>query len=154
MEYWDDLEAFYRKSFGRDVNKRIECELVKELLTHLSTYDLPKVSAYFAHSSTFILFLTAMGVPKDVDHLGSDNYLEMRNRNFKTSELSPFGANLVIANYDCPLEVEREKVRFYLNEKILSLDFCENDLCNLSDVMKRYDFYAKADCPNEFCTTP
>lgn len=124
------------------------------MLAHLSSTESPKTSAYFAHSSTFILLLTLMGIARDEVHLRADNYFEMQNRRFKTSEISPFAANLVAVRYECPNEDEIEKIKFFLNEKSLKFDWCTRDLCNLSNFKKRYSLFVDANCPNIFCTVP
>ena len=59
----------------------------------------PQAIAYFTHSAAIQLLATALGLYKDRETLRADNYMEMKDRMWKTSTLSPFAANLVAVKY-------------------------------------------------------
>lgn len=123
------------------------------MLYHLGNNELPKAVAYFTHSKAILLFLTALQAAKDSDSLRADNYYSMSRRKWRTNDLSPFGSNLAAIKYDCPNEIEREKVMFFLNEKPLNFDWCKVGLCNWSDIKDRYKDFTQANCNDYFCTS-
>lgn len=69
------------------------------MLTHLESQTNPKVVAYFAHTQAIQLLLTALGAHKDNDGLRADNYQQMMRRRWRSSEVSPFAANLAVIKY-------------------------------------------------------
>lgn len=122
-----------------------------DMLKHMQTKAQPQAIAYFAHSSTVQLMLTAMGAAHDDFPLRADNFAQMNRRKFKVSELTPFAANLAAIRYDCPNDVERNKIMFFLNQKPLDLSWCNVGLCNWSEIEKRWGHFAHEDCAQTFC---
>lgn len=53
--------------------------------------------------------------------------------------------------YRCPLESEREKALFLYNEKPLPLEWCQNGLCDWSEVKEQYSFFTSDSCRNLYC---
>lgn len=152
LEYADDLRYFYNVGYGNaEVNSQLACAAVSDMLQFIESVELPNVSAYFTHSSTVHLLLAAMGAVKDADLLRADNYAEMDNRKYKSSKDAPFAANLAAIKYECSNDDEHTKVMFFLNEKPLELDFCEEGLCSLTDLKRVYAAFDGADCANTFC---
>lgn len=151
LEYREDLEYYYQVGHGNELNQNIECAAVSDLLQHMTSNDLPKVVAYFSHASALQLFLTALGAAKDIQPLRADNYFTMSRRNWRTSQLAPFTGNLAAIKYECPQEVERNKIMFFLNEKPLEFSWCKVGLCNWSDVKDMYKKYAQGNCNEIFC---
>lgn len=141
LEYLEDLQTYYKSGFGQKLNSRIQCAAIKDMLHHLESNNLPKTVAYFTHSKSILLLLTALKAVKDSDSLRADNYYSMSRRKWRLSEISPFSSNLAAIKYDCPNEVEREKVMFFLNEKPISFDWCKVGLCNWSDIKENYHEY-------------
>lgn len=58
-----------------------------------------KVAVYFTHSTPFEAFLTALGLAQDAIPLRADNYYQQTKRQWRTSTLSPFAANLAVVLY-------------------------------------------------------
>lgn len=54
---------------------------------------------YFTHSTPFEAFLTALGIAQDAVPLRADNYYQQTQRQWRTSTLSPFAANLAVVLY-------------------------------------------------------
>ncbi|XP_055322266.1 multiple inositol polyphosphate phosphatase 1-like [Sitodiplosis mosellana] len=153
LEYLEDLQKYYKSSYGRELNSRIQCAAVNDMLHHLETNNLPKTVAYFTHSKAIVLLLTALRFFKDSDSLRADNYYSMSQRKWRSSYILPFASNLVAIKYDCPNDMERDKVMFFLNEKpITDLDWCKVGLCNLADVKERYKKFTQANCDEYYCT--
>lgn len=58
-----------------------------------------KVTIYFTHSTPYEAFLTALGIAQDAVPLRADNYYQQTQRQWRTSTLSPFAANLAVVLY-------------------------------------------------------
>lgn len=125
-----------------------------DMVTHLSTDTSPNVVAYFGHIDNIHAQLTAMGAFKDAVPLRSDNFDTMAGRKWKTSEICPFSSNVAAVKYHCPNDAEEKyKVKFFLNQKTLNLDWCGADgVCKLSEVMKQYSVFTNGDCDQIFCS--
>lgn len=149
----EDLEKYYKNSYGRKVNSRLSCSAVQDMLNHLDTNDGPKAITYFTHSRAILMLLTALRVAHDSDTLRAENYYNMQQRKWRISDLTPFASNFMAVKYDCPNEVEAEKVMFFLNEKPVHFDWCKVGLCNLSDVKKQYKEYNDIKCEDFYCTS-
>lgn len=151
MEYAVDLKDYYEEGYGFNMNARIPCLAVQDLLKNLESKNQPQVTAYFTHSSMIHLMLTALGAVVDREALRADNYPQMNRRKFRTSELSPFAANLAVIKYDCPNDNERNKIMFFLNQKPLDFDWCNVGLCNWSDVRHKLAKFESVDCAQTYC---
>lgn len=152
LEYAEDLKYYSETGYGNpDVNANVACETVKDMLRNLDSKENPVVSAYFAHSSTIQLMLTALDAVHDAIPLRADNFAQMSRRKWRISEISPFAANLAAIKYDCPNDNERTKVMFFLNQKPMDFPYCNVGLCNWSDIKRIYQRFDGADCPKTFC---
>lgn len=99
LEYLEDLHFFYKASYGNKVNSRIMCAEVKAMKEMLQGETGQKVSVYFTDESAILNFLTTLHYAKDKTHLTADNYVKMKERNFKTSSLTPFTSSLAVVKY-------------------------------------------------------
>lgn len=145
------MEKYYKNSYGRSLNSHLTCGAVQDLLHHLDRNDGPATIAYFTHSRAILMLLSSLGIARDSDILRADNYHNMQQRKYRISDITPFASNLMAVKYECPNEVETEKVKFFLNESPVYFDWCKNGLCNLVDVKEQYDEYARVDCEEYFC---
>lgn len=151
LDYKEDLVYYYKKSYGAMVNLKLTCRAIIDMLQHMENQNVYKVVAYFVHSTFSQLFLTALGALKDKQMLRADNFETMQNRLFRSSITTPLASNLAVVRYDCPLEKERDKVMFLLNQMPMEVEWCKKGLCNFSDMKKAYEKYAKLDCDSTFC---
>lgn len=151
LEYLEDLSLYYENGFGRPQNARLKCTIVNDMVQHLKNNAQLKFRAHFAHSHGILLVLTALQAVKDSDTLRADNYNTVSRRKYRTSEIVPFAANLAAIKFECPNDVDQEKVMFFLNEKPLHFDWC-NPLCNLKDVEEQYKEFSQVDCDEYFCS--
>lgn len=121
------------------------------MLKRLEMDTKPKTTAYFGHSASIQLFLTALGALKDEIDLKADNFPEMSNRKWKTSTISPFAANIAVVRYSCP---KNDRVKFFLNEKVLHLDWCtSNGECDWQHMNRKYSYFTRENCEQTFCHT-
>lgn len=151
LDYKEDLVYYYKKSYGAMVNTKLTCRAVVDMLQHMENKNVYKVIAYFVHSTFSQLFLTALGALKDKQMLRADNFETMKDRLFKSSYTTPLASNFAIVRYDCPLEPERDKVMFLLNQKPMDVDWCKGGICNFSDMKKAYAKFVRLDCDESFC---
>lgn len=152
LEYLEDLAKYWKSGYGSKLSSRLSCSSVNDMLKHLGSNQQPQVVTYFTHSKAVLLLLTALQAAKDTDSLRADNYYSMSRRKWRSSELTPFASNVVAIKYDCPNEVERNKIMFFQNEKPLYFDWCKVGLCNWSDVQERYKEYTQGNCGEYFCS--
>lgn len=152
LEYLMDLDTYYRHGYGNELNKRLSCAAVNDMIEHLETDNEPSAIAYFTHSESVEELLTALQAVKDSDTLRADNYYSMSRRKWRTSEIAPFASNFAAVKYSCPNEVQRDKVMFFLNEKPLYFDWCKVGLCDVSEIKERYKEYTDANCDEYFCS--
>lgn len=153
IEYLLDLDIFYLKSYGQKPAARLACSAVNDLIRHLDSNTNPKSVQLFAHSTNLVFLLTALHNAEDSEFIRADNYHNMRQRQWSLSQMSPFAANLAAVRYDCPNhEAAHEKVKFFLNEKPLELNWCQNGLCNLNKMKELLKEYTQANCDEYFCS--
>lgn len=155
FEYQEDLNYYYKSSHGSKLNKNVKCFAMNDMLNRLSTDNnnnqSNKTTVYFTHSAAVQLLLTSLGAFKDEIDLKADNFTQMSFRKWKTSQISPFAANVAAVRYTC-LNNDNDKVKFFLNEKVLHLDWCTPDgVCNWHDFQQKYSFYANGNCDQIFC---
>lgn len=151
LEYKEDLKYYYQNSYGYEKSSDLACYAVADMMKHMSRADNEQVIAYFTHESEIQLFLTALGAMRDRNALRADNFASMRNRNFRSSELTPFTANVAAVRYQCADPVEPVKVIFFLNEKPLMFEWCRVGLCNWSEVVRQYRRFSEGDCAKMYC---
>lgn len=152
LEYLEDLDKYFDSGYVRPISSRMGCAAVNDMIHHLENNNQPKAVVYFAHSKSILLLLNALQAYKDSDSLRADNYYSMSRRKWRVSEISPFATNIAAIKYDCPNDVEREKVMFFQNEKPLYFDWCKVGLCNLSEIKERYKVFTQANCDEYYCT--
>lgn len=153
LEYQEDLNYYMKTSYGSEPNSRVACFTMEDMLRNLESNDSPKLVAYFGHIAIIHLHLTAMGAFKDTETMQSDNFDRMRNRKWRTSEICPFTANLAAVKYNCPSDNDApQKIKFFLNQKPLELDWCDGGLCKLQDVLERYSQFSNGDCSERYCS--
>lgn len=149
FEYANDIEEWHLGGPATELNPRLTCELVQDLLTKLDSKDDVAVSAYFSHSTVLQLFMTALGAAIDETPLRADNYAAQANRKWQTSQLAPFATNVVAVRYDCSGEA---KVQLWLNEKPLATDWCPSGLCTMGELKSKLAKTAAATCSTYYCS--
>ncbi|CAO1438543.1 unnamed protein product [Diamesa hyperborea] len=157
LEYYYDIGDFYATGYGgvpRRLFENLNCNLMQDMLRFMESTDSgDQVAKIFGtHSSALQLFLVSLGVFDDASSLNRHNYAQQTFRQWRTSLLTPKGANLAVIRYDCA-DGENE-VAFYFNEKTLVIPGCQtNGLCKVSMILERYSRFLNANCANLFCST-
>ncbi|XP_066304113.1 multiple inositol polyphosphate phosphatase 1-like [Branchiostoma lanceolatum] len=106
LEYLSDLTSYWKHGYGHRVNYRPGCNLLQEMLKPMEGFVSGNKSSLrgqflFGHTDTLVALYSLLGLFKDRAPLRADNFAEHKNRVFRTSHISPFGANLALVLYKC-----------------------------------------------------
>lgn len=86
---------------------------------------------YFSHTAVHLPAITLLGIKEDLEHLKHSNYEYMSRREFMTSLIDPFSANLVAAFYKyVPIKVE-----YFNNIKFNNNIVCFHDESSFLDIL-------------------
>ncbi|XP_066585297.1 multiple inositol polyphosphate phosphatase 1-like [Prorops nasuta] len=136
LEYREDLNYYYIGGYGRDINNRLGCPLVQDMMSHFRSLEEGRVTReprgifYFTDVISFQNLLTSLEVAKDDMPLLYHNYRQMVRRQWRTSLISPFAANIAAVFYKCRDNGLSYKVMFYLNEGPVRFRNCDVGLCD------------------------
>ena len=105
LEYYYDIGDSFATGYGGAPRKLIEnlnCNLMQEMLRFMeSTVSDDQVGKIFGtHSSALQLFLASLGVFDDASSLNRHNFAQQTFRQWKTSLLTPKGANLAVIRFE------------------------------------------------------
>ncbi len=104
FEYYKDLQFYYVCGYGlpefRALFKNMNCYLVKDMLNYLQATDNQKARLSFGHDFTMQFFMVAMGLFEDTVPLTAQNFEQQSLRKWRTSFISPMGANLAVVRYE------------------------------------------------------
>ncbi|XP_069691309.1 multiple inositol polyphosphate phosphatase 1-like [Periplaneta americana] len=153
LEYKEDLKYYYTKGFGNDMNKDVGCPPAKDFLLRFSALESgeqqPAGVFYFSHDTDLMLLFSSLGIGEDDVPITHSNYEESRNRQWRTSLLTPFAGNFAVVFFKCDGD-EPYKVQFYLREKLLDMEGCDQGLCDWSYIKQKYSSIAE-NCNLDFC---
>ncbi|KAJ4443224.1 hypothetical protein ANN_04892 [Periplaneta americana] len=153
LEYKEDLKYYYTKGFGNDMNKDVGCPPAKDFLLRFSALESgeqqPAGVFYFSHDTDLMLLFSSLGIGEDDVPITHSNYEESRNRQWRTSLLTPFAGNFAVVFFKCDGD-EPYKVQFYLREKLLDMEGCDQGLCDWSYIKQKYSSITE-NCNLDFC---
>lgn len=151
MEYYSDLDNYYKASYGFPLSEKIPCILVKDMIMNMKhNTKKHKVSAYFAHASVLLMLVTAFGVAQDSAPLRANNFDQDENKQFSTSKLVPYASNFAAVKYTC--KTGRGRVLFLLNQQPMAVNWCQSGaLCTIEEIEKFYRKSSMANCPYGIC---
>ncbi|EZA54625.1 Multiple inositol polyphosphate phosphatase [Ooceraea biroi] len=156
FEYEEDLYHYYSVGPGREINSKLGCHPLRDMvdrftkLENAEDSDEPRGVFYFTHSEMIMLFYSVMEIGKNPVHLTASNYRDMQHRNWRTSLLVPFATNFATVFYRCDSSDSPFKIAFYLAEKPLTLEGCNNGVCDWAQLKKKLVPIA-ANCSTEVC---
>lgn len=156
MEYDEDLDFYYRLSYGDGfLTKKLPCVAIKDLLNNMvNHYTSNKVTAFFSHAELVLMILTALGAKHDKLPLMADNFLQQKNRKFYTSRLAPYAASIAAVKYECMAKSGKtyNRVQFLLNQKPLKMNWCKKgSVCKISEIQQYFNNSTMSQCPNGIC---
>lgn len=141
LEYYNDLSNYWKKSYAYHINYSPACLLMRDFFTVFEgvmngTAPDTKAKLRFAHAETVIPFVTMLGLYNDGHHLMADWTPEMiANRKFRTSEISPFAANVQAILYHCSSDSSDWRVKFLVNEKEVLIPGCPDVYCPFDQLL-------------------
>lgn len=128
------------------------CYIVADMLRRISSDEYPKATAYFSHATAIQQLVAALGGLNDSVSLTAANFDAYMQRKWRSSRVVPFAANIAVVKFDCAGEA---KIRFFLNEQPLQLDWCGADgICDLNEMNKQYFRYGGDGCDSFYCKQP
>ncbi|XP_053730521.1 multiple inositol polyphosphate phosphatase 1-like [Synchiropus splendidus] len=148
MEYAIDLQEYWKRSYGFDINSKSSCILFHDMFNRLSDAATKNLSGQpltavvtiqVGHADTLLPLLTLLGFFKDQEALTSANYFHHSQRNFRTSIFLPYAANFLIVLYKCA--DGNIRLQALLNEKPVNLPGLSGPHASmplLQDVMDLY----------------
>nr|XP_057914368.1 multiple inositol polyphosphate phosphatase 1-like isoform X2 [Doryrhamphus excisus] len=110
VEYANDLRQFWKRGYGYDINRKSSCILFHDVFSRLDkTADEVRsgqrvsevATIQVGHGETLLPLYTLLGFFQDHHAPTSSNYANQIGRAFRTSEVLPYAANLLLALYDC-----------------------------------------------------
>eukprot|EP00246_Nothoceros_aenigmaticus_P015565 TRINITY_DN653_c0_g1_i5.p1 TRINITY_DN653_c0_g1~~TRINITY_DN653_c0_g1_i5.p1 ORF type:complete len:486 (+),score=49.67 TRINITY_DN653_c0_g1_i5:1-1458(+) len=118
LEWGDDMEMYHLKGYGAAVNYHMATNLLSDILQSMQSVITAsggsegvweRARLRFAHAETLIPFICLLGLFKDKkdvefqynDLLRVDPLEVPRQRVWKGSKISPFGANIALVLYKC-----------------------------------------------------
>lgn len=152
LEYLEDLKKYYKGAYGNPLSGKLGCRIVADLNDSLKQAQR-NVSLYFSHDEEMRVLLVGLGIAEDQKRPTAANYAAMDSRQWRTSKLIPFSANILAVSYRCQNESD-SKVGIFLNEHLLKLGKCQGqELCPLEQFLQAYSSTVDPSiCNMDFCT--
>ncbi|KAF9222883.1 phosphoglycerate mutase-like protein [Gyrodon lividus] len=126
FEYEMDLEMYGSCGFGlpNNMGPLLGSVYVNELIERLTNAkgDAKELYLEFAHDSNIVVVLAAMGLNKDTPPLSPDHIRP--DRKFRTSQQTPFAAQMIWEKFTCEHSFEGPQVRLLLNDATYPLSIC------------------------------
>ncbi|XP_077358814.1 multiple inositol polyphosphate phosphatase 1b [Festucalex cinctus] len=110
MEYKCDLKLFWKRAHGHAINLLASCPLFHHVFRTLDKAGWPRrasdappdpASILIGHAETLLPFLGLLGLYKDETSPTADNYHAQHGRRFRSSQLVPYAANVLLVLLDC-----------------------------------------------------
>ena len=145
LEFGADLYAYYVTSYGNTLNYHIASPLLVDFVAVMNasieaeqagTGYAPKAKLRFAHAETVMPFAALLGLQASDSPLTADMSAEQRaNREFWTSRISPFAANIALILSECGGEYV---VDLWVNHQPVDIPGC-GPRCTYASFLKRYN---------------
>ncbi|ESN90184.1 hypothetical protein HELRODRAFT_182785 [Helobdella robusta] len=161
MEYATDLSAYWWKGPGNKINYQMACEVIVEMIRLFDSILAGKSQElgrfYFSHAETLIPLLNILGLFRGDPPLKHDQFEQNKNREFKTTRMSPFATNFVIVLFyrGQKMSLETAFVQLYFKGKPYYFPYCgKKSICKYSILrgfLEEYLTDCKVDVDTEDC---
>ena len=164
IELLEDVDDFYSDAYGRDINTKAPCSVVRDLVTRIEAVVAPREerTAGSEDQRTFLRFSHAGAIKQLMSYLGLFDELtsgpttaattcesetwDSRSRVWRSSLISPFSANLQFILYNCSQAASATqatqgidyRLRTLLQESPVVVRGCTSDLCPLPHFLAQY----------------
>ncbi|XP_046683038.1 multiple inositol polyphosphate phosphatase 1-like [Homalodisca vitripennis] len=155
LEYAQDVKYYYKSGPGRVVNHRLACPLLRDLINKFSAVETqpdvkhPNALLYFTHDYMVDILGVGLGLASNPTPLTGHNYPQQQNRQFRSSRITPFAANIMAVLYRCT-QGEPLQVMFYLSERPVDLPGCSGGRCAWADFKRRFAATVNASTCTDF----
>lgn len=166
LEYIEDVNSYIKSAYGPKSNPRQSCPLVKDLLdaieegTQLNSTRRKKSYFYFSHADPMKKLLATFEMFKDDDSFSEKRITEFernlevpKKRNWRTSVITPFSANLAFVLYKCyraENNASKFKILATVTERPVKLGGCKDTDCNMQHFLEKYESMRTCDL-NKVC---
>ena len=140
IEYAKDLKSYWEDGPGYNLNYDQACVLGKDMWDIFNNVingdDSTTGTLYFSHSGATQKFLAFLQLFVDEDDLRSDNFEQMKDRKWKTSQHVPMANNIAFVLQECG---EGDyKIGLFLNEQLVQVPGCNEDWCPMETFIDLY----------------
>jgi multiple inositol-polyphosphate phosphatase/2,3-bisphosphoglycerate 3-phosphatase len=153
FEYVKDLSFYWTRSHGNPNGTRLAAPLLRKILENLEQHahfgdrafiKEPEVIHFmFGHAETLVPLLSLIGLYNHSDHWKHDTPKESwSNRIFKSSQISPFSANIGLLLYHCD---DRPFVRVLHNEQEVIIPGCDEVMCPWNEFQTTFQHLMELD---------
>lgn len=154
LEFRDDLDDYYEDGYGRDRNYIQACPILKELVYRFRNASRdprqPTKLLYFSHAGGFKKVVARLGLHRDNEALTADGLCSQASRQWRSSVICPFNANLVFVLFKCP--GRDHHVAAFLNEQLQQLPGCPSQHCPLATFLSLYGDIAESCNLRDICS--
>lgn len=166
LEYMEDVSSFIKGAYGPKAIPHQSCPLVKDLLsnmnegTKLSDTDKRRSYFYFSHASPMKKLYATLGLFNDNKYFTESRIRDFesdleapKKRNWRSSVILPFSANMAFVLYKCPKDDKPPKYKILttVNEQPVELGPCGDTDCNIKKFMEAYESLSNCDL-GELCS--
>lgn len=170
-EYLSDIDDFFNSAYGHQDQYRSACPVTLDILKEFNSESRktnPEARFYFTHSDVIQKLIAAsIDLSKDPEY-DPDKILENlknrsvpKNRQWQTSLFTPFSANLAFTLYECQSSPVKSENHFYkefnvkgsnmfvvasLNEQPIILDGCQENICDMTELMLKSRIFSEKEC--------
>lgn len=160
LEYMEDVSSFIKGAYGPKALPHQSCPLMKDLInsmnegTNLTDNDKRKSYFYFSHASPMKKLYATLGLFNDYKHFSESQIRDFESdldapekRNWRSSVILPFSANMAFVLYKCPKENKPPKYKILttVNEQPVELGPCGDTDCNIHKFMGAYESLSNCD---------
>lgn len=142
MEYHDDLKQWWRKGYGHPLNYHMACPLLSDMFSRVDDAlarqtDL-KAFIRFGHAETVVPLITLLGLFNSTfPFAATASYEALRDRDWRSSYITPFSANVFFVFYRCG--DDSPVVKLLVNEKEYRFPGCDELYCPVDKVRHLLD---------------
>ncbi|RWS26509.1 Multiple inositol polyphosphate phosphatase 1-like protein [Leptotrombidium deliense] len=152
MEYYEDLEDILDDGHGRQMNLEMPCPLFNDLKSKIQRPEASrrlKTYAYFTHAGALKRLWASLGLFKDEQLMSNYSSPETgyclnnrKQRNWRSSLNTPFGANVCFAVYGSKYSKKRPTIDYrvmtLVNGKPERIRNCGQEFCKLDEFLQQF----------------
>jgi hypothetical protein len=146
IEYANDLNVYFAGAYGLDINRRLTCGLLIEILHAFRASQTNRkrrtVRLNFTHAGLLKRLFTMFGISPQFasSHCRSGGSCSDQ---WRTSLLLPFLANFELTLYECPSTRPEWFVLAKVQEHPIQMNGCDHVHCPLDQFLASYDLLAR-----------